>query len=257
MRNKNIYSAFARGYDTVMRDVNYELWANYILDLLQKFKSPGRNWLNCACGTGSCESFWQQAGYHLTGIDQSAAMIAAAREKYPSAKMRFEVMDMTELRLEESFDVVTCLYDSLNYLTTAEDVQAFIGGVASHLSDQGLFIFDVATEANILENFSQVTYAENFPDFAYIWENQYNLETKICRSDFHFFYQTGETGFERESETHFQRMYASSELARWLRQAGLEFLAAYDGFSHDPPGDECDRIHILARKPGAEKQAGR
>ncbi len=248
--NEGIYSGFARGYDLVMKDVDYSLWAQYVLDLLAHYQIKGRRILNLACGTGSTEAVWSSAGYRVTGIDQSAKMIEEAIRKNANLpRISFHVGDMRHLELNEEFDFVFCLYDSLNYLTHPRDVQACFRVAADHLRSGGGFIFDVATETNILENFTNTTYAENFENFAYIWENEYNIKTKICRSDFYFFIQTvGEAAFIRSHEVHFQRIYTNRELLKWLREAGFEFLGSYDGFTWNPPCASSERIHFVARK---------
>lgn len=248
--NEGIYSGFARGYDLVMKDVDYPLWAQYVLDLLEHYQINGRRILNLACGTGSTEAVWAKAGYKVTGIDQSATMIEEAIRKNPDLPhTTFQVGDMRTLDLHEEYDFVFCLYDSLNYLTHPRDVQSCFEGVARHLRSGGGFIFDVATEANILENFTNTTYSENFEDFAYIWENEYNIKTKICRSDFYFFLRmAGEQVFTRSHEVHYQRIYTNRELLRWLREAGFEFLGSYDGFTWNAPEAASERIHFVARK---------
>lgn len=248
--NQGIYTGFARGYDRVMRDVDYPRWANYILTLIRDFRFTGKKLLNLACGTGNMEMHWAAKGFQITGMDGSEEMVERARAKLPrAAKVRFEVGDMRTFELPETFDLVLCLYDSLNYLTRARDVQDCFRRVHAHLGKGGGFIFDVATETNILENFTQSTYAENFEDFAYIWDNEYNLRTKICRSDFHFFYRVdNSSGFQRFSETHYQKIYATRDLLRWLEEAGFECLAAYDGITRNAPDTAADRIHFVGRK---------
>jgi SAM-dependent methyltransferase len=249
-KNKKIYTGFAAGYDLVMRDVDYDRWAEHVLDLMQDFGIKGKRILNLACGTGCTELAWSKRGYEVTGLDQSSEMIERAREKAPARlKDRFLVADMRTFELGRTFDLIFCLYDSLNYLTSPQDVQACFRKVASHLNPGGGFIFDIATEANILENFTNTTYAENFEDFAYIWDNEYNIRTKICRSDFHFFYREPDSrAFTRRSEVHYQRIYASRELVKWLKEAGLVYVASFDGFTKNPPASHSERIHFLSRR---------
>jgi SAM-dependent methyltransferase len=249
--NQGIYTGFARGYDRIMEDVDFDAWAVHILELAEVHHLPTREILNLACGTGAAEPAWKRSGCVVTGVDQSEEMISIAREKNGDPEgERFLVGDMRRIQLGREFDLVCCLYDSLNYLTEPEDVLDCFSVAYDHLYPGGGFIFDVATEANILDNFSSTTYAENKEDFAYIWDNEYNLRTKICRSDFAFFYLDPRTGqFVRRCETHYQRMYTTRELSRWVKQAGLQLLGSYDGFTRRPPGSKSDRIHFVARKP--------
>jgi len=248
IKNEDIYSGFAKGYDLVMRDVDFEEWARHILRLAQRHKFRGKRILNLACGTGVMEPTWTAKGFEVLGIDQSAEMIEEARRKNSHlGKVRFEVGDMREFDLGERFDLITCLYDSLNYLTDPAEVKSFLGCVKRHLEPEGGFIFDVATESNILENFTSTTYAENLEEFAYIWENGYNLKTKICTSDFAFFHRNPKTGeFIRRMETHYQRMYTTREITSWLGAGGFHSLALYDGVTLETVHSGSDRIHFVA-----------
>ncbi|MCA9429705.1 MAG: class I SAM-dependent methyltransferase [Candidatus Omnitrophica bacterium] len=247
-KNEGIYTGFAQGYDLVMRDVDFEQWAQHILRLRDRHGLEGNRILNLACGTGVIQPTWIEHGFEVVGIDQSEEMIVEARRKNSDLDgVVFEVGDMREFDLGEKYDLITCLYDSLNYLTDAADVRKFFRRVKAHLAPDGGFIFDVATEANILDNFTETTYAENLEEFAYIWENSYNLRTKICQSDFAFFRLDPNTGqFVRRIETHFQKMYSSRDLNQWLGKCGLKTLASYDGVTLNPPHSRSDRIHFVA-----------
>ncbi|MCH7564828.1 MAG: methyltransferase domain-containing protein, partial [Gemmatimonadetes bacterium] len=146
-----------------MRDVDFQAWAIHILELVELHGFTGDRLLNVACGTGAAEPTWEKEGYQVTGIDQAEEMVAVATQKAGKrSKVRYEAGDMRTLDLGETFDLVTCLYDSLNYLTEPKDVQAFFECAYAHLRPGGGFFFDVATEANIIENFTSTTYAENF-----------------------------------------------------------------------------------------------
>ena len=37
-----------------------------------------------------------------------------------------------------------------------------------------------------------------------------------------------------------------------MEKAGLEFLAAYDAFTREPPREDSERIYVLAREKGKE-----
>ena len=79
----------------------------------------------------------------LTGLDRSPGMLAIAAGKVPSAS--FVEADMACFSLGRRFDVVLCIFDSINHLLTLEDWRSFLECVHDHLSDGGLFLFDVNT----------------------------------------------------------------------------------------------------------------
>ena len=67
-----MYSSFARVYDELMRDVDREAWAQYIVELLGGKKPLAI--AECACGTGALTIPLHKLGYNITGFDSSEDM---------------------------------------------------------------------------------------------------------------------------------------------------------------------------------------
>lgn len=246
------YSAFAYIYDRVMRDVDYQNWTEHVIRLAKKFKFKGRHWLDLACGTGTTCLHLAERGYEMTGIDFSSDMLYLAREKARERRLpvvfhQGSMQQFTQEEVPDDFDVILCLYDSLNYLLKDADIRACFQEVYRHLRPGGGFIFDVTTEYNLLHNFAGYTFAENFDDASYIWENQYSVSTKLCRSKVTIYTLQGDT-YERAVENHDQRVYNLPDLMNWLEDAGFENLGQFKDVSLDPPEPKCERIHLVARK---------
>ena len=96
--------------------------------------------LGCGTGTilaglGSFES--------LAGIDRSPEMLAVARAKVPHARLLEG--DISDFDLGERFDVVICVFDTLNHLPRFELWEALFACTRAHLRAGGLFIFDINT----------------------------------------------------------------------------------------------------------------
>jgi hypothetical protein len=70
-------------------------------------------------------------------------MIERARRKVPRG--RFFRQDMTRFQLAERFDVIICLLDSINHVTSFAGWKQAFRRVRQHLADDGVFIFDVYT----------------------------------------------------------------------------------------------------------------
>jgi ubiquinone/menaquinone biosynthesis C-methylase UbiE len=246
-----MYQRFAMIYDRVMRGVDYDTWADYLLNLASKYGFDYSHLCDLACGTGSMAMVLAEKGCRVLGVDLSASMLERAKVKskdYPEGSLRWREGDLTEFELEESFPLITCLYDSLNYLLSEEAVEACLKRVFRHLRPGGGFIFDVTTEYNIIANFADYTFAENLEDCSYIWENQYDLLNKIISSDVTLFYRDGDRFF-KDVETHRQKIYSTPQIERMARAAGFEVLAAYDGITLNPPGPKSERVHFVCRKP--------
>jgi SAM-dependent methyltransferase len=79
----------------------------------------------------------------ITGIDLSAEMLKVATRNVPEA--RFVEGDITAFSLGEQFDVVICVFDTINHLTRFELWADLFDRAHEHLIEDGLFVFDVNT----------------------------------------------------------------------------------------------------------------
>ncbi len=244
-----MYDKFARIYDRVMRGVDYPTWAEYILNLAAKFGFNSRRLCDLACGSGTLALLLAAKGCQVVGVDRSSTMLREAERKARRAKasgLCWKEADMTDFQLGERFELVTCLYDSLNYLLSEQDVARCLEQVREHLEPSGGFIFDITTEYNIVANFADYTFAENFDDFSYIWENKYNVLEKIIVSDVTIFQKEGDR-FYKFVETHRQRIYPTDTVEELVRQAGFEILGTFDGFTLNAPGPKVERVHFVCK----------
>jgi SAM-dependent methyltransferase len=134
------YSAYARFYDATQGDRAEH--AAYVRSLLKKHHPRAKTVLELACGTGSVIE-QLQPHYDVTGVDLSEEMLAIARKKLPG--VRLIRSDMRTVDLGEQFDLVLCVYDSINHLTQFRDWEAVFRRAREHLTDGGVFLFDINT----------------------------------------------------------------------------------------------------------------
>jgi len=84
------YELLASHYDELQHTVDYPGWADFVFLLDQRYHQRTRSGdgregrpilLDLGCGTGAFALQMEQHGYDVIGIDDSAAMLQAAREK--------------------------------------------------------------------------------------------------------------------------------------------------------------------------------
>jgi SAM-dependent methyltransferase len=133
------YGPFARFYDSVMGVRTGNAW---VRERIERHMPRASSLLELGCGTGSILAglSWLPS---LTGLDLSPDMLAIVRAKVPAA--RFIEADMASFELGEQFDVVICVFDTLNHLPAFDDWRSLFARVHEHLAEGGLFIFDVNT----------------------------------------------------------------------------------------------------------------
>jgi ubiquinone/menaquinone biosynthesis C-methylase UbiE len=243
------YTSFAAAYDKMMQNVDYVRWANYMVNLFAHYNYRPRRILDMACGTGSAAILLAEKGYLMSGTDRAMEMLLWAREKAQrrGISMHLWQQDMRHLAVAQPFDAVLCLYDSINYITTEEEMKQVFTRVSEALVPRGMFIFDVTTEYNIVKHFHRQTFAESNEDFSYIWRNLYLHDEKVCKTVLTFFLRDGE-GFRRFEELHIQKIYSVAQIKELLEQTGYKLLSSFDAFSFNRWGRISERINFTAMK---------
>lgn len=244
-----MYGEFARVYDTLMDDVDYDGWAAYYRALIAP-ANPKRI-CECACGTGSLTVRLARAGLNVTGVDLSEEMLRAAQEKARSfgVSVPFVHQDMCALTLPRRVDAVLATCDGVNYLT--EDAQAlrFFERAFAALKPGGLLAFDVSTLEKLSGTLGDAFFGEDRSDITYLWQNRWDAQKRCVRMEIAFFVREADGRYRRFDETQVQRAYTPQELTALLVRAGFAQVRVMGGFTMDAPRGGEERIHILASKP--------
>lgn len=242
------YEKFAYAYDRMMKNVNYLRWTDYIESLFGKYGCEPKKILDVACGTGALTVLLASRGYMMTGIDRAIGMLKVARKKAENLDLQiaFHQGDMLNFQLDQQFDAILCTYDSINYASNEKEMRDIFKRVSTHLAPDGLFIFDITTERNIVEHFHNKTFSENHQDYSYIWKNNYIHHTKMCRTFLTFFIREDEL-FRRYEEVHHQRIYEVDTVNTLLKAEGYKALSAFDMYTFNRWTRNSDRINFTAQ----------
>jgi SAM-dependent methyltransferase len=252
------YVRFAEIYDSVMRPVGYEMWADYIEELCTMYgRSPGRV-LDLACGTGNTSLPFARRGHAVVGVDRSPAMLAVARAKAADEGLPVEFIegDMRSFALPQPVDLAVCLFDSINYLLDPHDVAAALRAVRQALVPDGLVIFDANTRHRLSQVDDEVLVFDE-DDYCLVWRNSYDTSREVWRADLTGFVRDGADGrFARFTEVHEERAYDVDELTWACQEGGLEVLAMFAAFGFSPVASDTSRIYVVAKRPADEAVSG-
>ncbi|MFC2150490.1 class I SAM-dependent DNA methyltransferase [Calditrichota bacterium] len=236
-----------------MNHVDYSQWVQFILEIFSQYglhppqieESPLV--LECGCGTGTVAIHLTLRGYQVEGFDSSLAMIGRARNKVRTLNKppKFLVMDFLDLDVNNHFDVVLSLYDSVNYLMDEKVLAEFFLKVKGALKPDGLFIFDVCTRYNSLANFNGKVESESGSGFKYIRRMNFDKVNNIQENRFEI--QLKSDRDKVYVETHAQKIYEVNNIVAALKNAGLTIENSYEGFDFSPPKDDALRVHFVCR----------
>lgn len=256
-----VYTGFSGVYDTFMDNIPYEEWSQYVEGLLKEHNVQDGLVVDMGCGTGKITELLALKGYDMIGIDNSGEMLSIAREKLmeyeeedPRKSILYLLQDMREMELYGTVRAAVSICDSMNYILEDEELLEVFRLVNNYLDEKGIFIFDLNTEYKYREILGDRNICENRDDASFIWENYYYPEQAINEYDLTIYVQEEDDHFLRMEETHYQRAYSLERVKELLLQAGMEFVAAYDAFTKEPPKADSERIYVIAREGHQDKK---
>lgn len=246
MNAPDAFADLARYYDPLMTHVNYDRWFFTTTALADLLHEPIRH-LDAACGTATLVNMLRKTGWASVGVDLSPAMIRAAHKKVPGAPLA--VANLLAMPFNGSFNLITCLFDSLNFILDETDLARSFRELHGALDDGGILYTDIITERMVTEHFEGQSWEENNDGFTSRWSSEYDRKRAIAES--YVRVNTGTTSVIRE------RVHDPALVKDLLEQAGFQILAAFDAETWKTPRKKTTRIDFIAVKNGAPDIAKR
>ena len=249
----NAYTSFASVYDTFMDNIPYGEWAEYLVGLLKEYGVNDGLVLDLGCGTGNMTELLAGAGYDMIGVDNAEDMLEIAMEKKTKSghDILYLLQDMREFELFGTVKAIVSICDSINYITEEDELLEVFRLANNYLDPKGVFIFDFNTVYKYREVLGDQTIAEDRADCSFIWDNYYYEEEQMNEYELSLFIKETDSDLYRKyQETHFQRAYELETIKCIVEQSGLEYVAAYDAFTKNPPTEESERVYVIARECG-------
>jgi SAM-dependent methyltransferase len=151
------YEIFGEFYDAVMGDRAGP--AEQLRKLIRAAKPNATNLLELGCGTGSMLKYLQR-NYKVSGLDSSSRMLSIARQKVPQARLFRQ--DMVDFHIDDRFDVICCVFDSINHVRRFSDWKKVFAGAGRHLSPGGCFLFDINTQRKLERHIAEPPWVHPF-----------------------------------------------------------------------------------------------
>lgn len=245
------YHEYAAVYDRSGQMRFSVLMDMYLRDLLRVHAVAGRRMLDLACGTGTLALLMAERGWQVIGLDRSPAMLREAAQKLTTITEPIDVDfvqgDMRDFRLAAPVHLVTCCYDTLNYLTDQADLARCFSAVAQALTPGGLFCFDLATDYFLRTHWQGVD-VEEFDDVTQVMQSHYDAATGYSTLVLTGFTAIGQGRYRRFREVHVERAYPEATVRAMLEAQGFAVEAVYDCFTSQPTNERSLREMYVARR---------
>ena len=260
--NDPAYSRYARHYDKIGQRRFGESSATDLLRILELQGERPHSVLDLACGTGAATIVFAQSGLETTGLDISQAMIdeAEAAAGQAGVSIRWVMADMTAYQADRLYDMVTCFYDAVNYLTDLREFSAFARCAYDALNPRGTLAFDINTRRKLAEHWGQMTLiAANDSDRFLTYRSWFDERHGVSPLIITGFERREDGAWDRFDEEHVETAFAIEELQSKLEAIGFGQIQVIDWregeISELAPGTEDSfRVLFIARKPAREQE---
>lgn len=248
-----IYEDFASLYASGKYPEYSQHIAELFTPLLQKLEITPQTLLDLACGEGTFAIAMAKQGFRITGIDKSKQMLKLAKAKSYQEKIQvtWRQLDIRELDYSEAFDVITCWFDSLNYLLELEDLCKTFNGVQKALRKDGLFVFDMNTIywLTTLAQRYACSVERDIDEIFQVHRHSYDEQSNIAAFHITGFIKEGGRWLRRVDEIHHERGYTIEEIRDCLQKAELTELACSGNLAEPTPlTPESRRVYFLTQK---------
>ena len=162
---------FARAYDLLMADVDYEAIYTWLKPYLKKDKTI----LDAGCGSGYLLVELIKNKHDAIGIDIDSGMLSLAYDKLRNANLQANLYEH-DLRepLYIKFDIVLAMFDVVNYF---KGLKTVFKNIYDGLNDGGVFIFDLYKK-EVLKDYADYIEIEDDP-IHYEWQIRSNASQLI------------------------------------------------------------------------------
>jgi SAM-dependent methyltransferase len=237
------YAILARLYDAVLGDRFFTQLRHVFEGLVRRYGIRFASAADVACGTGTYIRYLRELGVPVVyGVDRSPEMLRIAVVKNRSDGARFLLKGFASLQLPQSVDLITCHFDSLNYLLTANDLLRALCRFRANLNPSGHIIFDMITDRPSWHGqeprAERVTHVGVTVERITRWDSRYDLQTAHV-----FISRNGHSS----RELHVQRGYPVAVVVGLLAQARFALLGVHDFQTLGPVTTWTPRAVYVAR----------
>jgi SAM-dependent methyltransferase len=218
------YTTLASLYDSLLGDRFVPPLLRAFEWFVQQYSIRFASAADVACGTGTFVQYLRRLGTPVVyGVDRSPEMLHMAIAKNQGSGARFLLQDFARLQPPQRVDLITCHFDSLNYLQTTDELSRVFCRFNANLNFTGHLIFDMITDRPVWHCLGPRAESAIVSGATVVrvrrWDPRRGIQKTIVSIS-----RNGRS----YQETHVQRGYPVPAVVGLLAQAGLALLGAHD-----------------------------
>lgn len=204
---------------------------------------PPADVLDLGCGPGRHLLELARRGFHVSGVDATAAFVVAAREASAAERLETEVVhaDMREFHRPASFDAVVNLSTSFGYFTDPADDRRVLENVHRSLRAGGALVMELAGKEVVARTLKGPEWREEKGVFL-LTEQRPRHDWRWVENRLVFVADSGRQEFVLA-----HRLYSAAELTSLLAGCGFSSLSVYGGLDGSPYDEHATALVAVGR----------
>ena len=206
--------------------------------------SGGSRILDVGCGVGRHSIELARRGYNVTGIDPSAAMIAAARRRADRSGVFVDFQqERGELfATDQPYDAAICLFTTLGQITENGHNLDLVGKVYAALKAGAYFLVEVPQRETAVSQLKTEEKISGANRVVYV-TRRYDENNLFLTEEFRIVDEREESSYLLK-----YRLFDQAELTVLLNEAGFKVLAAYGDYQGSNLSGEDSMMLLLTEK---------
>ena len=230
---RNLLYREPRLYDLIFPDADHPIGRMVLTAIDRWLSATPLSILDLGCGTGRLLQTLAKTVPECYGVDLLESNIAYARSVRPG--ITFHVGDMRTLRLDRTFDLVTCLGNALSYALSDDELTDTVRTFAVHAHGGTLLVVDPLNARAYLEGHGfeeRIEGRVDTPEFkaTSVSLHQIDRQARVLRR-IRTWRIIGQADVEDYAE---YRLLFPEEIQRLLETAGFDVLGMYDDREFQP-----------------------
>lgn len=221
-----MFTKTAEYYDALYAFKDYQEACNQLDHHIRSIKPEAKTLLDVACGTGKHISFLRDH-YEVQGLDINSELLRVAETRCPGVP--FHAEDMSDFNLGLTFDVVICLFSSIGYVRTPENLRKSVQCMADHLAPGGLLIVEPWFTPETFWPEHVVLNVTDQPGLKIAWMYAHEKKDNTSVLDIHYMVGTVK-GVETFTEQHVLGLWTRREYLDAFENAGIQVQFDEKGF---------------------------
>jgi SAM-dependent methyltransferase len=236
-------SFWREGYRFMFSDDAFRAATDQVEHILTVTGVTSGRVLDLACGPGRHAVPLARKGFHVTGVDASAFLLAKGQEHADSSHVEVEFVhaDMRAFRRSRAFDLTVSMFSSFGYFLERADDRQVAANIHDCLRSGGVALIDVMSKE--LTGRFKDTWITEAEGVTRVERHEIIDNWTRIKSEWILIRDSSVQRFE-----YYVRIYSGQELSDLLRAAGFEDIVLCGDLDGRPYGPNARRLIAIARK---------